>query len=42
MTATTATTTDTTVINHFINGAETPGEGERTTRVQPGHRCRVR
>ena len=29
----TATTTETTVINHFINGAETAGEGDRTTSV---------
>ena len=29
----TATTTETTVINHFINGAETAGEGDRTTPV---------
>ena len=27
----TATTTETTTINHFINGAETAGEGDRTT-----------
>src|SRR3954465_3543393 len=35
MTATTTQTTDTqtTVINHFINGAETAGVGGRTTRV---------
>src|SRR6476620_9414967 len=29
----TATTTETTVINHFIDGAETAGEGDRTTNV---------
>ncbi|HEX7203074.1 MAG TPA: methylmalonate-semialdehyde dehydrogenase (CoA acylating), partial [Arthrobacter sp.] len=29
----TATTTETTTIHHFINGAETAGEGDRTTSV---------